>query len=82
MSDAAASGGYWISVAGTKIVAQPATLKAIGALGGKFNLKGLFENGVNWNHVTTSDNAMMWSATESYTPAQWVKVNAYLDSNL
>jgi len=81
MSDAAASGGYWISLAGTKIVAQPATLTgSIGVFGGKFVLKGLFEKlGIKWGEVSTSENAMMWSLNESYTPAQWVKLNAYMD---
>jgi len=78
MSDAAASGGYWISVAGTKIVAQPATLTgSIGVFGGKFVLSGLFEKlGVKWGQISTSENANMWSISESFTPTQWIKLNA------
>lgn len=81
MSDAAASGGYWISVAGSKIVAQPATLTgSIGVFGGKILLSGLFEKlGVKWGHVSTSENATMWSFNEPYTPAQWGKLNALMD---
>ncbi|MBY0500683.1 MAG: signal peptide peptidase SppA [Alphaproteobacteria bacterium] len=81
MSDAAASGGYWIAVAGTKIVAQPATLTgSIGVFGGKFVLSGLFEKlGIKWGSITTSENANMWSMAQSYTPAQWAKLNAELD---
>ncbi len=81
MSDAAASGGYWISVAGSKIVAQPATLTgSIGVFGGKFVLTGLFEKlGITWDHVSTSNNAGMWSLTETYTPEQWLKLNAWID---
>ena len=81
MSDAAASGGYWISVAGSKIVAQPATLTgSIGVFGGKILLSGLFEKlGIKWGHVSTSENASMWSFNEAYTPAQWVKLNALMD---
>jgi protease-4 len=81
MSDAAASGGYWISVAGTKIVAQPATLTgSIGVFGGKFVLSGLFEKlGIKWGSISTSENANMWSMAQSYTPAQWAKLNAELD---
>lgn len=81
MSDAAASGAYWIAVAGTKIIAQPATLTgSIGTFGGKFNIAGLSEKlGVKWGHVFTSDNALMWSGSESYSPAAWVKINAYMD---
>jgi protease IV len=81
MSDAAASGGYWISVAGSKIVAQPSTLTgSIGVFGGKFVLSGLFEKlGVKFGHVSTSENATMWSFAESFTPAQWSKMNAMMD---
>jgi len=44
MSDLAASGGYWISMAAHKIVAQPQTLTgSIGVLAGKFNFEKLLE---------------------------------------
>lgn len=81
MSDAAASGGYLISSVGAKIVAQPATLTgSIGAFGGKFVPTELFDKlGVKWREISTSDNASMWSINESYTPAQWIKINALMD---
>lgn len=81
MSDAAASGGYWISVAGTKIVAQPSTLTgSIGVFGGKFVFSGLLEKlGVKLGQVSTSENASMWSLGESFTPAQWIKLNAFMN---
>lgn len=81
MSDAAASGGYWISVAASKIVAHPATLTgSIGVFGGKFLLTGLFEKlGITWDHVSTGENANMWSLNDSYTPEQWLKLNAWVD---
>ncbi len=42
MSDLAASGGYWISLAGAKIMAEPETITgSIGVFSGKFVLKGL-----------------------------------------
>ncbi|MBA3813719.1 MAG: signal peptide peptidase SppA [Alphaproteobacteria bacterium] len=81
MSDAAASGGYWIAVAGSKIVAQPATLTgSIGVFGGKFVLSGLFDKlGVKFGQISTSENASMWSMAQSFTPSQWVKLNALMD---
>jgi len=81
MSDTAASGAYWIATAGSKIVAQPATLTgSIGVFGGKLTVDGLFEKlGIKWRHLSTSENATMWSMNQSYTPAQWVKLNALLD---
>ena len=43
MSDYAASGGYYISMAADAIVAQPATLTgSIGVFGGKYDLGGLY----------------------------------------
>ncbi len=42
MSDMAGSGGYWVSMAAHKIVAQPQTLTgSIGVLAGKFDFSGL-----------------------------------------
>lgn len=81
MSDAAASGGYWISVAGSKIVAQPATLTgSIGVFGGKYVLSGVLEKlGITFGEISTSENATMWSINDSFTPAQWVKLNALMD---
>ncbi|MDH4128207.1 MAG: signal peptide peptidase SppA [Spirochaetota bacterium] len=44
LSDVAASGGYYIAVACPTIVANPTTITgSIGVVGGKFNLKGLYE---------------------------------------
>lgn len=81
MGDYAASGGYWASVAGTKIVAQPATLTgSIGVFGGKYVISGLLEKfGVKFGHVSTSENSSMWSFVESFTPKQWEKLNALMD---
>lgn len=82
MSDTAASGGYWISLAGSKIVAQPATLTgSIGVFGGKFIVSGFLEKlGVHIGNISTSDNATMWSVTQPFNPAQWMKLNAMMDN--
>lgn len=81
MSDAAASGGYWIAVGGSKIVAQPGTLTgSIGVFGGKFVLSGLLDKlGVKFGHISTGENASMWSAAQSFTPSQWLKMNQAMD---
>lgn len=81
MSDAAASGGYWIAVAGSKIVAQPATLTgSIGVVGGKFVLSGFLEKlGLHFHSVSTTENAGMWSMAQSFTPDQWAKMNGLMD---
>jgi len=81
MSDATASGGYWIAVAGSKIIAQPATITgSIGVFGGKFVLSGLFDKlGIKFGQITTSENGGMWSMAQSFTPNQWLKLNALID---
>jgi protease-4 len=43
MADTAASGGYYLAMAGEKILAQPCTITgSIGVLAGKINLRGLY----------------------------------------
>lgn len=81
MSDAAASGGYWISAAGSKIIAQPATLTgSIGVFGGKFVISGLLDKlGIKFGQISTSENAGMWSMAQSFTPNQWLKLNTLMD---
>lgn len=81
MSDATASGGYWIAAAGSKIVAQPATITgSIGVFGGKFVLTGLFDKlGIKFGQMSTSENGGMWSMAQSFTPTQWLKLNAVMD---
>jgi protease IV len=81
MSDVAASGGYWISMAANKIVADPATITAsIGVLSGKFNLAGLYQLlGLSTDFVATSDNATMYSDQQNFTPGQQKIVQKMLD---
>jgi protease-4 len=43
MGDVAASGGYWVSVGASAIIAQPGTITgSIGVLGGKFVISGFY----------------------------------------
>ena len=80
MGNVAASGGYWIALPGSKIIAQPATLTgSIGAMGGKFIFSGLCDKlGIQWDHVSTSENASMWSLMTPYTPLQQAQVDAWI----
>lgn len=80
MGNAAASGGYWIATPGSLIVAQPGTLTgSIGAMGGKFVFSGLFEKlGIQWDRVSTSENAAIWGFTNAYTPFQQAYIDAWI----
>jgi protease-4 len=77
MSDVAASGGYWIAMPAHKIVADPDTITgSIGVLIGKMNVSGLYAMlGLSTDSIATSDNATLFSAQQSFTPAQkqWIE---------
>jgi len=81
MGTVAASGGYFVSMAADKIVAQPGTITgSIGVVYTKFLTSGFWEKtGISWDHVQTSENATMWSGLYDYTPEQWSRIQDWLD---
>jgi protease IV len=81
MGNVAGSGGYFVSMAADKIVAQPATITgSIGVLGGKMLTAGFWEKlGVAWDEVHTNANATMWTGTHDYTPEEWTRFQGWLD---
>jgi protease-4 len=83
MGEAAASGGYWISLNADRIVADPATLTgSIGVLAGKFEGGELLKKlGVSFDAVKTTDTAGMWSMSEEFSPAQRQRMNDLLDNS-
>jgi len=72
MSDLAGSGGYWISMAGHRIVAQPQTLTgSIGVLTGKFSLAGLYEKlGITAERMTFGERADLFSTFRPFSPEE------------
>jgi protease-4 len=72
MSDYAASGGYYLSVAGSSIVAQPSTITgSIGVYGGKLNILGLYRKlGLNVETVSRGKHAEMLSPFKDFTPEE------------
>jgi len=72
MSDTAASGGYYISMAAKKIYAEPGTLTgSIGVLGGKLALRGLFEKiGINTDGVSRGANSGLLSPYDGFNPSE------------
>lgn len=82
MGDVAASGGYFVSMAADKIVAQPGTITgSIGVLGGKLVTRAFWEDklGITFDEVHTSANATMWSSLHDYSPSEWARFEAMLD---
>ncbi|MDR3449223.1 MAG: signal peptide peptidase SppA [Alphaproteobacteria bacterium] len=82
MGEVAASGGYWIAMNGTKIIADPATLTgSIGVVAGKFAADGLLQKaGVSMDRLSTAENAGIWDMTRGFTPPQRARVDALLDN--
>jgi len=80
MSDLAASGGYYIALAGDEIVAQPGTLTgSIGIYSGKIVYGGTLEKvGVTSEAVTSGANADIYSPLTPFTPAQRLKVESFM----
>jgi protease-4 len=72
MSDVAASGGYYISVAAKKIYAQPGTLTgSIGVVGGKLALGGLYDKiGVTTEVISRGANAGIFSSTKPFSKSE------------
>ena len=69
MSDVAGSGGYWIAMAATKIVAEPQTLTgSIGVLAGKFSIDGLLDKlGVTSDRLVFGEKADVFSPFRPFT---------------
>jgi protease IV len=76
MSDVAASGGYYIAMAGNAIVAEPATLTgSIGVVTMKFVIDGTLQKlGLNMESVAEGRYATMYSPLRPFTPEERAKV--------
>jgi protease IV len=76
MSDLAASGGYYIAMAGDVIVAHPGTLTgSIGIYSGKYVTGGTFEKlGANIESTSIGRHAEIYSPDRRFTPEERDKV--------
>jgi protease-4 len=81
MSDLAASGGYYISVPGQVIVAQPGTLTgSIGIFAGKIVIGGTLDKvGISTETVKSGKNSDIYSPFARFSPEQRMKVGQYMD---
>lgn len=82
MSDMAASGGYFVSLAADHVVAHPSTITgSIGVVSGKLNLSGfLAEYGIRTDSVSAGRNADMFSMTRPFSAAESTRLDAVLDT--
>jgi protease-4 len=81
MGNLAASGGYFVSMAADRIVAQPGTITgSIGVYSGKILTGGLWSKlGVSWDAVESGPNAQMWSTLEDFDEHGWQRLQTSLD---
>jgi protease-4 len=81
MSDVAASGGYFISMAADAIVAQPGTVTgSIGVVVGKAVLGELLgKAGVSTDSIVLGQHAAMFSTSHPFTDEDWALINSWLD---
>ncbi|MCA1631476.1 MAG: signal peptide peptidase SppA [Acidobacteria bacterium] len=82
MGDVAASGGYYVSVGASRIVAEPSTVTgSIGVFAGKPVMKGFYDwIGVNDEYVTRGKYAAMWRETEKFTDDERKKFEGMLNN--
>jgi protease-4 len=82
MSDVAASGGYYISMAADVIVAQPGTLTgSIGVIAGKPVFEEAFGRiGITTDSVSVGRGATMFAPTHPFSEDDWQLINNWLDA--
>lgn len=81
LGSVAASGGYYVAVAGQPLLAQGGSLiGSIGVAGGKPVLADFWPHlGLSWDGVQAGRNAGIWSINRDFTPEQWEHFQASLD---
>jgi protease IV len=81
MGNAAASGGYMVSLEADRIVAQPSTITgSIGVLAGKFAVESFLESfGVTLDRVDLGDPVPGFSSLGDLSPADLVRLDRALD---
>lgn len=82
MGDVAASGGYYLAMAATRVLAEAGTLTgSIGVVGGKVNLEKLYGRlGVRRESVERGARAGLFSETRGLTSAERSALRAQMES--
>ncbi len=80
MADVAASGGYYVSMAGTKILADSSTITgSIGVYGGKFYLKGLYDKiGMKKEIIKRGKHADLFSDYVPFGEEEWTIIRKHM----
>lgn len=82
MSDVAASGGYYVAMGASAIVAQPNTLTgSIGVISGKFCLRGFYDwVALRREQIKRGVNADILTDYQEFTPAQRALVRTQMEA--
>jgi protease-4 len=82
MSDVAASGGYYVSMAASKILADPSTITgSIGVVYGKFYMKGLYDKiGLKKEVITRGKHADFYSDYIPFNDEEWSIVRKHMQA--
>ena len=82
LSDTAASGGYYIAMANSPVLAYPGTITgSIGVVYGKFNLRGLYDKlGINKEIITRGRHAASLSDYRGFSPQERKKARDDMDA--
>ena len=82
MGDIAASGGYYIAMAGERVFAQPLTITgSIGVFAGKVATRDFWQRwGIDWSVVQSGGDSTMHSLIDSYTEDDLTALTAALDA--
>ncbi len=80
MADYAASGGYYVSMGASWVLAEPSTLTgSIGVFGGKMNLAGLYDKaGLTLHTSQRGRYAQLLSSVSDFDPAEREKFRSFL----
>jgi protease IV len=81
MGNAAASGGYLVSVDADRIVANPSTLTgSIGVMAGKVVTGEMWSRlGVEWDRIEAGGESTFFSGTQDFSEEEWERFQAHLD---
>ena len=81
MGDTAASGGYYIAMAGEQVFAQPFTVTgSIGVFAGKISTRDFWQRwGVGWGVVQSGSDSTMHSILDPYTDSDLATLSSAMD---
>lgn len=82
MADVAASGGYYISMGASKVLAEPSTITgSIGVVFGKFWMKGLYDKiGLNKEVIQKGKHADLFSDYVPFNDEEWNIIHRHMNA--